>query len=88
MVYYEFKTNKYIKQKVGNYNLKTVKAKVSIIFSYGGKTGGQYAWANKFYLCLTTPYQNPGWDYCKPWLYGAKKSTTINKLNSAKTTKW
>ena len=68
--------------------MPTVKARVSILFSYGGKTGGQYASANKYYMGLITPYQNPGWDYCKPWLYGAKKSTFINKLNSAKTTKW
>lgn len=90
LITFELKTNKYIKQKVGHYkyNLKTVKAKVSFIFSYGGKNGGQYGFPNKFSMCLTTPYQNPGWDYCTPWIYGAKKSTSINKLNSAKTTKW
>lgn len=89
-VCFEIKTNKYVKQKVGNYKnkLKRVKAKVSIIISYGGKTGDQYAPANKYYMCLTTPYQNPGYEYCTPWLYGAKKSTELNKLNNAKTTKW
>ena len=88
LITFELKANGYFKQKVGNYNIKKVNARVSIIFSYGGKTGGQYAFANKYFMTLTTPYQNPGWNYCSPWLYGAKKSTTINKLNSAKTTKW
>lgn len=67
---------------------KTVKAKVSIVISYGGKSGGQTAPPNRYYVYLTTPYQNPGWDYCSPWLYGAKKSVVINKLNKAKTTRW
>ena len=90
LIYLELKTNKYYIQKVGHYkyNLKKVKARVSILLSYGGKNGGQYGTPNKYYMTLMTPYQNPGWDYCTPWLYGAKKSATINKLNSAKTTKW
>jgi len=90
LITFELKTNKYIKQKVGHYKnkLKWVNARVLFIFSYGGKNGGQYAYANKYYMTLTTPYENPGWDFCTPWTYGAKKSTLINKLNSAKTTKW
>ena len=88
--YLHLKTSKYVKQRVGHYknNLKTVKASVLIIVSYGGKNGGQYGTPNKYALFLTTPYQNPGYDYCTPWIYGAKKSTVINKLNNAKTTKW
>lgn len=90
LIYLTLKTNKYVKQKVYFYNkgFKAVKARVSILFTYGGKNGGQYGAPNKYYMTLMTPYQNPGYDYCTPWLYGAKKSTTINKLNSAKTTKW
>lgn len=67
---------------------KTVKGKVSMIITYGGKNGGQFGAANKYSIHLNTPYQNPGYDYCTPWLYGAKKSTSISKLNKAKTTKW
>lgn len=90
LMIFEFKTNKYVKQKVGHNknNLKTVKARVSMLISYGGKNGGQYGIPNKYYLCLNTPYQNPGYDYCTPWLSGAKKSSEINKLNSAKTINW
>ncbi|MBE6490959.1 MAG: Ig-like domain repeat protein [Methanobrevibacter sp.] len=90
LITFSLKTNKYFKQKVGNskYNLKTVKTRVIFLFSYGGKNGGQYGYPNKFSMCLTTKYQNPGWDYCTPWIYGAKKSSSINKLNSAKTTRW
>ena len=90
LITFSLKTNKYFKQKVGHskYNLKTVKTRVIFLFSYGGKNGGQYGYPNKFSMCLTTKYQNPGWDYCTPWIYGAKKSSSINKLNSAKTTRW
>jgi len=89
-VCYEIKTNKYIKQKYsvyrhGKISYKTSKARVSMIITYGG---GQYGYPNKYSVCLNTPYQNPGYDVCTPWLYGAKKSTVINKLNNAKTTKW
>lgn len=69
------KTNKYVKQRVGHYKnkLKTVKARVSIIISYGGKTGAQDVEANKYKAYLDTPYQNPGYDYCIPWVSGSKK---------------
>ncbi len=88
--YVDIKTKKYFKQKVGNSKkkLKTVKARVIFSITYGGKTGGQLGTPNKYYMYLTTPYENPGWEYCIPWITGAKKSSVINKLNSAKTTKW
>ncbi|WP_292745919.1 Ig-like domain-containing protein [Methanobrevibacter sp.] len=85
---YYYTCDGYKKVSINKMVYKTVSGKVSIIFSYGGKAGGQYAFPNKYCITLTTPYQNPGWDYCKPWLCGAKKSTEINNLNSAKTTKW
>lgn len=89
-IYIHLKTNKYIKQTIGHsrYDLKTVKARVSIVVSYGGKNGGQYGAVNKYHIFLTTPYQGPGYDYCSPALHGSKKSSLINKVNSAKTTKW
>ena len=86
-VYY-YTCDAYKKVSVTKMQYKTVKAKVSIIISYGGKHGGQYSLANKYYLCLNTPYQNPGYEYFKPTLYGAKKSTDISKLNRAKTYNW
>ena len=85
---YYYTCDAYKKVSVNKIQYKSVKAKVSIIISYGGKKGGQYALANKYYLCLNTPYQNPGYESCKPTLYGAKKSNDITKLNHAKTTKW
>ena len=89
-IYIPLKTNKYIKQTIGHsrYDLKTVKARVSILVSYGGKNGGQYGAVNKYHIFLTTPYQGPNYDYCSPALHGSKKSSLINKVNSAKTTKW
>lgn len=89
-IYIHLKTNKYIKQTIGHsqYDLKTVNARVSMVVSYGGKNGGQYGAVNKYHIFLTTPYQGPGYDYCSPALYGSKKSSLINKVNSAKTTKW
>ena len=83
LVSFKFNTNKKFKQRVGHYKykLKTVKAKVSIVISYGGKTGGQSGIANRYSMYLTTPYQNPGWSYCSPWVSGFKKSSVINKLN-------
>ena len=85
---YYVKADIYKKVSTKNIISKTVKARVSIIFSYGGKNGGQYGFPNKYSLTLTTPYQNPGYDTCKPWLYGAKKNNQINTLNKAKVTKW
>lgn len=63
---------------------KNVKARVSLLFSYGGKTGGQYVPANKYCIYLTTPYQNPGYDYCKPWVKGVRISSQLNTIKSTK----
>lgn len=60
---------------------KTVNAKVLMVIAYGGDYGGQTAPANKYRLFLTTPYQTPGYDSCKPILYGNKISRVIDKLN-------
>lgn len=75
LVLFEFKTNKYFRQKITTYEYtsKSVKAKVLMSLSFGGSRGGQYAIPNKYYLKLSTPYQNPGYDHCTPWIYGAKK---------------
>lgn len=84
---YDLIADIYKKVSTKNIITKTVKARVSILISYGGKTGGQLASANKYCMILNTPYQNPGYDTCKPWLYGTKSSTDLNKLNSAKVKK-
>ena len=66
-------------------NYRTVNAKVLMEISYGGKKGGQSSVANRYLIFLTTPYQNPGYDACSPWVSGSKISKDISTLNKAKT---
>ena len=83
-VYY-YTCNAYKKVYETKMNYRTVKAKVLMHISYGGKTGGQSSVANRYLIFLTTLYQNPGYDACSPWIYGSKICKDISKLNKAKT---
>ena len=89
-VFYEIKTNKFIKQTYryyyngNNYVYKTVKARGIICISFGGKQGLQTAPPNKYSLFLFTRYQFPD-SFCTPRISGQKISSEINKLSKAKT---
>ena len=61
--------------------IKTKKAKVYISICYGE---GQCGFRHKFYMYLTTNYQNPGYDVVSGWIYGSKISKSLYTLNSAK----
>ena len=93
MVYFTVKTNKFIKQRYRDYygfqkyKVKTVNARVLFDITYGGKSGAQGAEPNKYCMRFTTDYQYPD-SFCTPSIVGYKQSSTINKLNSAKTVKW
>ena len=90
LVCFQVKTNKYVKQyyPVSKKSYRAVNARVSILFAYGGKNGGQYGWPNKYSITLNTPYQNPGYDGLVGWVSGTKISSELNKLNSAKIKYW
>ena len=83
-VYY-YTCNAYKKVYETKMNYRTVNAKVLMEISYGGKKGGQSSVANRYLIFLTTPYQNPGYDACSPWVSGSKISKDISTLNKAKT---
>lgn len=89
IVYYEFKTGKYIKQTYrhynnnGKYSVKSVNARILFIIIYGGKTGAQGALPNKYSMYFTTKYQFPD-SFTKPSIVGNKYASEINKLNKAK----
>lgn len=81
---YYYTCEAYKKVKVTTTSYKTVNAKVYMRFSYGGKTGAQYAFPNKYCVALSTNYQNPGYDLSSGWLSGARLSGDINLLHKAK----
>ena len=81
---YYYTCDGYKKVSINKMVYKTRSGKVSLVFSYGGKYGGQSGPANKYYMYLTTPYQNSGYEKCNLWLSGSKTSSEINKLNKAK----
>lgn len=79
---YTFYTGKKITQKVkmdGKWKTKR-NVKVNFCISYGGKTGSQDCYANRYCIYLDTKYQNPGYDDFKPVLSGYKSRTLISSF--------